>query len=70
MRGSRFRIMDAAMETYDAVDFALWPIAAPRGFLALAGQWAHHHAPMLAPALITKLGEDLDIGTALDEFRR
>ncbi|MDQ1038863.1 hypothetical protein QFZ75_005279 [Streptomyces sp. V3I8] len=40
------------------------------GFLALVGPWAHHHAPTLAPALIAKLGEDLNIDGPLEGFQR
>ncbi|MFJ4876329.1 hypothetical protein ACIP93_14095 [Streptomyces sp. NPDC088745] len=39
------------------------------GFLALAGQWAFRYAPALAPALIAKLSEDLDIGPPLKHPR-
>ncbi|MDQ0789811.1 hypothetical protein [Streptomyces sp. B3I8] len=35
------------------------------GFLALAEQWASRYAPALAPALIAKLNEDLNIETPL-----
>jgi hypothetical protein len=38
------------------------------GFLALAGLWADHHAPTLAPPLITKLRQDLNIGAPLEAF--
>ncbi|MFE7753087.1 hypothetical protein [Streptomyces sp. NPDC057428] len=36
------------------------------GFLTLAEQWAFRYAPALAPALIAKLNEDLDIGRPLE----
>ncbi|MQT02383.1 hypothetical protein [Streptomyces jumonjinensis] len=39
------------------------------GFLALAEQWASRYAPALAPALITKLDEDLNIGAPLEDHR-
>ncbi|MFF8955227.1 hypothetical protein [Streptomyces sp. NPDC014894] len=35
------------------------------GFLSLAEQWTARHAPALAPALIAKLSEDLNIGNPL-----
>ncbi|KPC58531.1 hypothetical protein [Streptomyces chattanoogensis] len=35
------------------------------GFLALVERWADRHVPGLAPALATKLDEDLDIGAPL-----
>ncbi|MFJ9033503.1 hypothetical protein ACIRQP_34365 [Streptomyces sp. NPDC102274] len=39
------------------------------GFLALAEPWASRYAPALAPALIAKLDEDLNIGTPLEDPR-
>ncbi|MFE3827847.1 hypothetical protein [Streptomyces sp. NPDC059092] len=37
------------------------------GFLTLAEQWASRYAPALAPALIAKLNEDLNIGPPLED---
>lgn len=39
------------------------------GFLTLAEQWASRYAPALAPALIAKLNEDLNIGSPLEHLQ-
>lgn len=59
--------MDAAVETYDAVDFALWPIAAPRAdrILALSGQMSPLEVGT-AMAVLTSCNHDNSEGSAPD----